>query len=301
VLVPLTDVAVRLEGLTKAYCGRLALDDVDLTVPIGSVFGYLGPNGAGKSTTIRILVGLARPTGGTATVLGLDAWRDREAVHARIGYLPGDVTADPDLTVSRYLHWASELRGHGARKDVETLSARLGLDLGARVGALSHGNRQKIGLVRAFMGSPELLILDEPTIGLDPLIQQEFLGLVREARERGATVMLSSHVLDEVQAVADRVAMIREGRILVVADVADLEAHARRRISLTFHECPPTELLRSLPGVLEVAAAGRTATMVCDGPLRDVLAAAAPYGIDDVDAHEVDLEDVFLAYYGAPR
>jgi ABC-2 type transport system ATP-binding protein len=297
---PATD-AVRLSGLTKRFGDRAALHGVELTVPRGSVFGYLGPNGAGKSTTIRILVGLARATAGRATVLGLDAWADRDAIHARIGHLPGDVTADPDLAVARYLRFAAHLRGSGATAEVEPLAHRLGLDLDARIGALSHGNRQKVGLVRAFMGSPELLILDEPTIGLDPLVQQEFLALVREARDRGATVFLSSHVLDEVQAVADRVAMIHEGRILVVAAIEELEAHARRRLALTFHGAPPAEVLRALPPVLDAEVVGQTVTVVCDGPLRELLAAAAPYGIDDIDAHEVDLEDVFLSYYGATR
>jgi ABC-2 type transport system ATP-binding protein len=298
--------AVHLEGLTKAFGGRRrGLDGIDLVVPPGVVLGYLGPNGAGKSTTIRILMGLARATAGVATVLGLDAWADRDQLAHRVGYLPGDFAADPDLTADQYLRFMAELRGPAADLPeggaVDALARRLGLDLSARIGALSHGNRQKVGLVRAFLGQPELLVLDEPTIGLDPLVQQEFLVMVREARERGATVFLSSHVLDEVQAVADQVAMIREGRLLLVSDVAELEVRNRRRLTLTFHGPPPIEVLRQIPSVVEASAQGREVTVVCHGPLRELLAMAAPYGIDDIATHEVDLEDVFLSSYGAVR
>jgi ABC-2 type transport system ATP-binding protein len=288
---------VRTHQLTKHYGRTIALESLDLVVPPGIVFGYLGPNGAGKTTTIRLLAGLLRPTGGRAEVLGLDTVHEADEVQSRIGYLPGSFTAYADLTGDQYLRYLGELRGSFDSKRVVLLAKRLELDLTRRIGTLSHGNRQKVGIVQAFMNDPELLILDEPTIGLDPLMQREFLELVREARDAGRTVFLSSHILSEVEAVADVVGILRQGRLIVVESVEGLKAKARRRIDLTFADRPPVAVLRTVPGVREVQTSDTIANLVVEGSTADLIAALAPYRVDDVVSHEADLEEIFLAYY----
>jgi len=214
---------IRTWELAKSYHRRPALLGIDLEVPDNVVFGYLGPNGAGKTTTIRLLVGLLRPTSGRAELLGMDTVRDRDQMQRRIGYLPGEFVAYPDLTGEEYLRYLANLRGGVNWSIVEGMAKRFDLDLTGRIGALSHGNRQKVGIVQAFMHEPDVLILDEPTSGLDPLVQREFLELVRDTREQGRTVFLSSHILYEVEAVADAVAIIRAGRLVVVAPLERLE------------------------------------------------------------------------------
>ena len=305
--------AIRTDALAKSYHARPALRGIDLDVPTGVVFGYLGPNGAGKTTTIRLLAGLMRPTSGRAAVFGLDVVGDREAVQARIGYLPGDFVAYPRMTGEQYLRYLANLRGTVDWAFVEDLAKRLDLELTHRIGALSHGNRQKVGIVQAFMHRPDLLILDEPTTGLDPLMQREFLAMVREARDQGRTVFLSSHVLSEVEAVADTVAMLQTGRLVVVESVQNLKGRALRRVDLTFEKPPPLDVLRAAPAVREVWTDDRAADhpagnagdrapapavhVVVEGSAADLLLAAAPYRIAQVTTHEPDLEEIFLDYY----
>jgi ABC-2 type transport system ATP-binding protein len=292
------DPVIRTYGLAKNYHGKAALRGIDLEVPAGSVFGYLGPNGAGKTTTIRLLVGLLRPTAGRAQVFGMDTLRDRERVQRRMGYLPGVFVAYRDLTGEQYLRYLANLRGGLDWSIVEGLAKRLDLDLSGRIGALSHGNRQKVGIVQAFMHEPDLLILDEPTTGLDPLIQREFLALVRKARQQGRTVFLCSHILYEVEAVADMVAILRQGRLVVVQSVDKLKAQALRRIDLTFETPPPLDALRTVPGVREARSAGPTVQLVVEGSTADLFQTAAPYRITQVVTHEPDLEEIFMTYYG---
>ena len=289
---------IRTCDLTKHYGRVVGLESLDLEVPHGVVFGCLGPNGAGKTTTIRLLVGLMRPTTGRAEVLGIDPAHRPEEVQGRVGYLPGDFTAYPDMTGGQYLRYLGNLRGGVDDKSVTLLSKRLELDLSRRIGTLSHGNRQKVGIVQAFMHDPEVLILDEPTSGLDPLMQREFLALVREAREAGRTVLLSSHILSEVEAIADLVGILRQGRLVVVDSVEHLRSKALRRIDLVFADAPPAAVLAEVPGVREVAIDGTTAQLVVEGSTADLIAALAPYRVDDVISHEADLEEVFLSYYG---
>ena len=288
---------IRTHDLTKHYGATVGLESLDLDVPPGVVFGCLGPNGAGKTTAIRLLVGLLRPTRGDAEVLGIDTRRAPDEVQGRVGYLPGDFKAYPDLTGEQYVRYLGSLRGGVDWTTVTLLSKRLELDLSRRIGALSHGNRQKVGIVQAFMNDPELLILDEPTTGLDPLMQREFLALVREARDSGRTVFLSSHILSEVEAVAEIVGILRQGRLVVVDSVESLRARARRRIDLTFAEEPPAAVLAAVPGVCEVDVAGVTAQLVVEGSTADLIAALSPYRVDDVVSHEADLEGIFLSYY----
>jgi ABC-2 type transport system ATP-binding protein len=230
--------AIETQALGKRYGRHPALVDLDLRVERGEVFGFIGPNGAGKTTTIRLLLDLIRPSAGTARVLGLDARRDGVEVRRRVGYLPGDLALYEDLTAAEQLAYLARLRGLPGL-DVRPLAERLSLDLHRPIRALSRGNRQKVGLVQAFMHDPELLILDEPTSGLDPLIQHEFAAMVGEARERGRTVFLSSHVLGDVERLADRVGLLRAGRLVLVDDVGALKARVTRRIELHFETPPP--------------------------------------------------------------
>ena len=289
--------AIRTTGLAKRYGRTSALVGIDLEVPRGTVFGYLGPNGAGKTTTIRILAGLMRPTSGRAEVFGHDVVTDREHAQRCLGYLPGDFAGYPDLTATQFLRYLANLRGDVDWAVVESIAKRLDLDLDGRLGALSHGNRQKVGIVQAFMHEPRLLILDEPTSGLDPLVQREFLQLVREVRDRGGTVFLSSHILSEVEAVADVVALVRKGRLVVTDSVTNLEHQAVRRLDLVFAGEPPVPVLAQVPGVHDLQTSERTVHLALEGSTAALIKAAAPYGVENVITHEPDLEDVFLGWY----
>lgn len=291
--------AIRTSGLTKHYRGRPALVDLRLEVPCGVIFGYLGPNGAGKTTTIRLLAGLLRPSAGRAEVLGRDVVRERESAQRQIGYLPGEFVAYPDLTAAQYLRYLGNLRGGVPRSRVERLAERLTLDLSQRIGAMSHGNRQKVGIVQALLTEPALLVLDEPTAGLDPIVQREFLALVREARDAGRTVFLSSHVLSEVEAVADMVGILRHGRLVEVQSVAELKAQPLHQIDLRFDGPAPVARLRQAQGVRSVRENGSAAVhVVLEGSTADLLATAAPFRIAGITTHEPDLEEIFLTYYG---
>jgi len=291
------EVTIKTRRLTKKFGRHLALSELDLDVPTGVVFGYLGPNGAGKTTTIRLLAGLIRPTAGSAMVFGFDAADQYDALQRRIGYLPGDFAAYPDLTGAQYLRYLGALRGGVDRSAVELLAKRFDLDLGLRIGSLSRGNKQKIGLVQAFMHEPDLLILDEPTSGLDPIMQREFLALLRETRAAGRTVFLSSHILSEVEAIADTVAILRAGRLVTTQSVEALKARARRRLELTFAGAVPLDRIQRVPGVEDVSADGRTAHVVVTGSTAELVRTVAPYDVTNLVSHEADLEAVFLDYY----
>jgi len=292
------DAVIRTEGLTKWYGRHRGIESVDLEVRRGEVFGFLGPNGAGKTTTLRILLDLIRPTSGRAEVLGLDAQRDSLAVRARTGYLPGELALDDRLTGERFLRFAAKVRGGVDWARVESLAARLRCDLAKPFGDLSRGNKQKVGLIQAFMHQPDLLVLDEPTGGLDPLVQQTFNALVQEARAAGSTVFLSSHYLAEVEQVCDRVAIIREGRIAAVERVADLKARALRRIDVRFATPVPADALAGAPGVQAVTAEGPRVTCTVAGSLDGLVKALAAHEVVDLVTHEPRLEDVFMTYYG---
>ena len=288
--------AIETHDLTKWFGRHRALDGIDLHIAPGEVFGYLGPNGAGKTTTIRLLAGLLRPTAGTASVLGMDVVRERDGMQARLGYLPGTFVGYPDLTAEQYLRFLANLRGGVDWNVVTSMAKRVDLDLGRRLGVLSHGNRQKVGIVQALMHQPELVILDEPTTGLDPIIQREFIGLLRDVREAGGTVFLSSHILSEVEAVADRVGIIRDGSLVVVESVELLKRRALRRMDLTFAGEPP-QGLSAIAGVRELTFTGSTAHLAVEGSTADLLAAAAPHRVEQIVTHEPDLEEIFLSYY----
>jgi ABC-2 type transport system ATP-binding protein len=291
------NLVIETHGLTKHFGGHRALDGVDLSVAAGRVFGYLGPNGAGKTTTIRLLAGLLRPTAGTARVLGLDIVRHRDLMQSRLGYLPGNFVGYPDLSGEQYLRYLANLRGGVDWTFVASTAKRLELDLGRKLGVLSHGNRQKVGILQALMHRPELVILDEPSAGLDPIIQREFLGLLRDVRDDGGTVFLSSHILSEVEAIADQVGIIREGRLVVVESVARLKRRALHRMDLSFAGEAPLEVMRSLENVRDLTVTGSTIHLAVEGSTADLLAAAAPYRVEQIVTHEPDLEEIFLGYY----
>ena len=274
------------------------MDDVDLVIERGEVFGYLGPNGAGKTTTVRLLLDFLRPTSGRAVVLG-GSGGDPE-IRRRIGYLPGDLRLDPDYTATDVIELFGRLRGGVDHRWVDTLLERFGLDPGRQVGELSTGNRRKVGVVQAFMSRPELLLLDEPTSGLDPLLQHEFNALVREVVAEGATVLLSSHVLPEVETLATRVGIVRQGRLVAVAGVEELRQAARQRIEL--HVAGPVgeadlARFRAVPEVAEVSAEAGAVHLVVEGSVDGVVKVAAGLEVLRIVSHETDLEDVFLRYY----
>lgn len=297
----MTELAVSGSSLHKAFGQVRALRGLDLEVPRGRVVGFLGPNGAGKTTTLRILVGLSRVDQGDAVVLGADAGALPASVRHRIGYLPGDLQLEERLTVDEVLgHWA-RLRGGVAARRVADLCDRLGLDRTRRCRGLSAGNRRKVGLVGAFMGDPDLLVLDEPTSGIDPLIQAEFADLIRETRSDGRTVLLSSHVLSEVQHLADQVVLIREGRSVLAGSVDDLRHRARQPFTAWFRGEPPVEALAAIEGVEGVDVRGRQVSGVLLGSPDPLLAVLAAHPLEHLLLPEPDLEDVFLPYYEGER
>ncbi|WP_327105855.1 ABC transporter ATP-binding protein [Nonomuraea glycinis] len=286
---------VQAEGLTKYYGKRRGLEDLTLEIQPGEVFGYLGPNGAGKTTTIRLLLDVIRPTRGHVRVLG--GGSREAAVRGRIGYLPGELALEGRERARDYLEFLGRVRGGVPRARVDALAERLNADLSVPMRKLSKGNKQKIGLIQAFMHEPELLILDEPTGGLDPLVQQEFLAMVREVRIAGRTVLMSSHVLAEVEHVSDRVGIVREGRLIAVENVAALREKAVRRVELHFDAPVPAEEFAGLPGVRDLRVTGAAVRCTIDGRPDALIKAAARHTVVHLVSAEPDLEEIFLTYY----
>ncbi len=289
--------AIRTVGLIKDYGRHRALNGLDLEVRRGETFGFLGPNGAGKSTTIRVLLDLLRPDGGTAEVLGLAPRDAGPSLRARIGYLPGELHVAGRTPAGDALRHFAALRGGRGRDRIAPLAERLSLDLRRPVRALSKGNKQKVGVIQAFMHAPELLILDEPTSGLDPLLQQEVLSLIREAAAEGATVLMSSHVLREVEEVADRVAIVRDGRTIDVDEVAALRARAGQRVRLRFAEPVDPEPFRAVANAERVEIDGATVRCVLHGEPHELLRLAARHHAVAWEARDRDLEELFLDVY----
>ena len=293
----MADLAIHTENLVKRYGRRRGLAGLDLSVTTGEVYGFLGPNGAGKTTTIRLLLDLIRPTGGHLELLGGDPRRAGVALRRRTGYLPGDFTVDGRQTGLELLTYLGNLRGGIPRARMTALAERLDLDLTVRIRSLSKGNRQKIGLVQAFMHAPELLILDEPTAGLDPLLQQTFLDMVREARAAGQTVFMSSHVMSEVQQTADRVGIVREGRMVAVERVEELRERAVRRVEIHFEDPVTAEEFSALPGVSDVVVTDHLVRCRLDGRADALVKAAARHTVIGLRSEEPDLEELFVTYY----
>jgi len=293
--------AIMTEGLSKWYGKRQGLASLDMTVETGEIYGFLGPNGAGKTTTIRILLDVIRASSGHVEVLGLDPRNDSVAVRRKVGYLPGDFVVDGRQTGRQLLDHLAALRGGVARDRIEGLAERLGLDLSLPIKSLSKGNRQKLGLVQSFMHEPELLILDEPTSGLDPLVQREFQQMAGEAIAKGQTVFMSSHVLSEVQAIVDRVGIIRGGRMVAVDRVEDLRQRAVRRIVVQFDEPIVPDGFSMLAGVADLSIVGSTLTCTLAGRADDFVKALARHPVASILSEEPDLDDIFFEYYAGDR
>ncbi|OFW62885.1 MAG: hypothetical protein A2135_05355 [Actinobacteria bacterium RBG_16_67_15] len=290
--------AIRLERLTKSYGKTRGITEVNLTVATGEVFGFLGPNGAGKTTTIRTLLDLIRPTSGKAEVLGLDSVDDSIAIHRRVGYLPGELALWEWMTTRQLLDHLGKLRGGIDTGYRDELIERFQVEPDRKIKDLSSGNKQKVGIIQAFMHKPELVILDEPTSGLDPLMQHATYRVIEEARAEGRTVFLSSHVLPEVERIAERVAIIRNGRVIEVETVDNLKARAVRHIEVHFGTPAATAAtLNAIPGVTEATIAGETALVRIEGSMDPLIKALAPYEVRSLLTHETPLDEIFLAMY----
>jgi ABC-2 type transport system ATP-binding protein len=297
--VYMDSLAIRTQGLTKSYGIVQALRGVDLEVRRGEIFGFLGPNGAGKTTTIRCLLDLIRPDGGTSQVLGIDPQRDPVAVRARVGYLPGELRMQENLTGESALRYLNGLRnGKADWSYIRQLAERMDINLKTAIKNLSRGNKQKVGIIQAIMHRPELLMLDEPTFGLDPLMQREVLHLVAEARQEGATIFFSSHILSEVQEISDRVGIIRLGKVVEVAETEALIARAVRHTRIRFAEPVDINTLESVPGVEVLSHDDSTVVVLkVEGEMDTLIKTVAQFPVVDFETQRASLEEIFLEYY----
>jgi ABC-2 type transport system ATP-binding protein len=297
--------AIETRALTKRYGRHTALDGMDLAVETSSVFGVIGPNGAGKTTAMRLMLDIIRPTSGTAIVLGESPRAGGASLRRRIGFLPGELLLEGRVTGRALLTHYADISGPVPKGRIDELAERLGLDLSRHVRQLSKGNKQKLGLVQAFMHEPPLLVLDEPTSGLDPLVQQEFLTMVREAQNKGQTVFLSSHVLSEIQSAADQVAVLRNGKIVKVGDVATLRASAVRRVVVDFMDVAADRIrtaLEALPQLADLRVVDGDIVQVTgtvEGHIDALVKAIAPFHVVDLRVEEQDLESSVINLYSS--
>src|SRR6266571_6966258 len=290
---------IEVEKLSKSYGGKRGIIDVSFSVAESEVFGFLGPNGAGKTTTIRSLMALIRPDSGTARIAGLDCWSQSVDIKRLVGYIPGEPSLDPNLTGGQILEYFANLRGGVDRAYLKKLVDRFDLDTSRKFRQYSTGNKRKVVLIQAFMHRPRVLVLDEPTSGLDPLNQQEFDGMVRETRDEGRTVFLSSHVLSEVEKTCTRVGIIRDGRIVRIGGVAELKDIKRYEITIHFARAVPADAFARLEGVsnVERLGDGSAVRLAMQGSADAVIKAAAQYQVVSLTSYEPSLEDIFLRYY----
>lgn len=286
-------VVVEVRRATKRYGRDVGIEDVTLDVRGGEVLGLLGPNGSGKTTLLRLMLGLLNFTSGRISIFGRDVTAVGNAIQSRIGYLPGDLALYDQQTVQQYLDFMARLRRLDLKASAALLCERLGLSTDRRIGDLSRGTKQKVAVVQAFMHAPDLLLLDEPTSGLDPIVQREFEALVDETRRRGATIVLSSHILAEVERLADRVAVMRQGRLVVVDDVSMLKSRFARRLDLEFDTPVDPVPFAAIPGVRDVHVSRRTLSCDVIGPETDLLRAAVARGVVGIHAHDPSLDDIF--------
>jgi beta-exotoxin I transport system ATP-binding protein len=296
----MAEAAIITSGLTKRYGAARGIEDVTFEVERAEVFGFLGPNGAGKTTTIRTLLGLLRPTAGRASILGFDVWRDGVAARARTGFLPGEFTFDEQVTGEELLDLFADLRGVGDRAYARSIASRFEADLTRPLGELSRGNRQKVGLVQALAHRPAVLVMDEPTAGLDPLMQEQFARLVGELRHEGTTVFLSSHNLAEVERMCDRVGILRAGRLAAVESVEAITGRALRHVRLRFARDAPVGEFAALQGVSGLRADGPVLRLLLAGEPTELVRTAARHRLLDVEIARPSLEEAFVAAYGHP-
>ena len=289
---------IETRDLTVYYGNHRGIVDVNLAVKKGEVFGFLGPNGAGKTTTQRVLLDVFPPSAGSASIFGLDCQKQGVEIRKRVGYLPGELALYTNMKAKRFFRMIEYLRGeHTATDYWRELADRLDLDISRNISEFSRGNKQKVGVIAAFMSQSDLLILDEPTSGLDPLVQQTVLEMVREAKDEGRTIFFSSHILSEVQAVCDRVGIIREGRITAIERVEDLVSQRMNRVTLTFDSLPPAEIF-AIEGVTELKRDEQHVVLEIMENLAQVLVAAGQHEVLDIETHNISLEEIFLTYYG---
>lgn len=292
-------VIIHTDHLTKSYGRSRGILQVTFEIQEGEVFGFLGPNGAGKTTTMRVLMGLLRPSSGSATIAGLDCWRQSPAVKKVVGYLPGEFTFDPGLRGAQIIEYLGHLHGGVDQAYVHNLVERLGFDPTKRFREYSRGNKQKLGLIQACMHKPRLLILDEPTGGLDPLNQQEFYKMVAETQAEGRTIFLSSHVLPEIEHTCDRVAIIREGRLITIDHVSALKDLHQHEVEIRFAGPASLEWFEQIAGVTKATqgADSHTVQVSVQGALTEIIATAGQHGATALETHEPSLEEVFLRFY----
>ena len=294
----MTEHVIQTNDLTVFYGKHRGISGVNLTVEKGEVFGFLGPNGAGKSTTQRVLLDVIRPSKGSASIFGLDCQTDGSAIRERVGYLPGELSLYPGMKGEQFLNLLASVNGKTVDKAYrKSLYDRLQLDPSRKMSQYSRGNKQKVGIVAAFMSKPDLLILDEPTGGLDPLIQQTVMELVQEVKEDGRTVFFSSHILPEVEAVCDRVGIIREGELIQTSSVDALTKQAFKRLRLTLRETPAADSFTKIDGVTETGRRDNEVDLQVTANIEDVMRGALSFGLDDFDILPVTLEEIFLAFY----
>jgi ABC-2 type transport system ATP-binding protein len=288
---------IHTDGLTKYFGENRGVVGLELDVHEGEVFGYLGANGAGKTTTIRMLLDIIRPTQGKATVFGLDSHKQSLEIRRDIGYLPGELSLYDGMSGAEFLRYSSNLRGGSTSYSGFEIAERLSCDLARPIRDLSHGNKQKLGLIQAFMHRPRLIILDEPSQGLDPLVQREFYTMVDEVKQDGRTVFLSSHVLPEAERVCDRVGFIRDGKMIAVERIEDMKARALRYIEVQFEDQAPLDAINSIKEVKDLLADGNTLRFAVEGSMDSVIKAISQYHVVNLVSREPDLEEMFMAYY----
>lgn len=292
-------VAISLEKLTKNYGSTRGITEVTFDVNAGEVMGFLGPNGAGKTTAIRTLLGLIKATSGNATILEKNALVPNVELRRKIGYLPGIAATYDRYSALKYLDFLAHMRGLKLESEIRTLARRLDLDINEHIHDLSKGNRQKVSVIQAFMHSPEVLFLDEPTSGLDPLVQREFEKILDEARDRGAAIILSSHVLSEVEHLADRIAIINQGAIVIVDEISTMKSKARRRIDLFFDQKISKNDFSKVPNIKEIEVEDGSLHCVVTGSEHELLKRAVELGVSEVRTQESSLEEIFLDLVGS--
>ncbi len=290
------NIVIDIKDLTKMYGDVVGIKNLDLKVYDGEIMGFLGPNGSGKTTTIRTCLGLLKKTGGDVNIFGMDSHEDSVNIRKRTGYLPGDFGLYNDLKVMTILRYLLSQSGVSGESSIKRLSELLELDLKRRYGDLSKGNRQKVGIVQAFMADQDLIILDEPTSGLDPLMQQKFYGLLREEKEKGKTIFMSSHILAEVEEVCDRAAIIRGGELQVVEDIHSLKEKMGKKLVIDFENGVEQDIF-DMEGVEDVKIDGRTATMIVTSNLDEVIKKVSQQNIINMSLETFSLDQLFLTYY----
>ncbi len=289
---------IEVAGLKKYYGKARGVENVSLRISSGEIFGFLGPNGAGKTTTIRTILDYIRPTAGKIEVLGMDPQLKGADVRRKVGYLPSDFTMSSRMTASEYLYFLLGMMDHTGKNRIEELSSRFNLDLSKRIKDFSRGNRQKVGLVSAFMHSPKLMIMDEPSTGLDPLMQQEFYKLLLEEKTKGNTIFLSSHILSEVDAICDRVGVIREGELVAVETMGEFKKKTGRIMIIDFRDPPDPEIFRRKKGVSDVKLAGNRLVLTVFSNVDGIIKELAKHTVNELTFEDTSLEHVFLKYYG---